>query len=119
MEIFIADDDDEYVNAFRSGLNALGHNVDSVPSGETVLEALSRKTYDVVFLDVVMPGGGAISLLHKIRATHKDLPIVVMTGHAELFDAPVFREGFQLANARIRKSTSLYQIKDLIDALSF
>ena len=116
--IYIADDDMHYVEAFRAGLSAFGHIVDAVASGDTVIEDLGRTAYDIVFLDVVMPGGGAISLVHKIRARFDNLPIVVMTGHAELFEAPVFRDGFQLANARIRKSTSLLEIKALVDTLS-
>lgn len=115
--IFIADDDEDYLEAFRIGMESIGHKVFSESSGSMVLEALRDGYYDVVFLDVVMPGGGAISLVHKIRSEYPDIPIIVMTGHAELYNSPVFTEGFRLATARIKKSASLDEIKAMLSSL--
>lgn len=115
--IFIADDDEDYLEAFRIGMESIGHKVFPENSGSMVLEALRDGYYDVVFLDVVMPGGGAISLVHKIRSEYPDIPIIVMTGHAELYNSPVFTEGFRLATARIKKSASLDEIKAMLSSL--
>ena len=115
--IFIADDDEDYLAAFRIGMESIGHKVFSVKSGAQVMDALRDGHYDIVFLDVVMPGGGAISLVHKIRLEYPDVLIVIMTGHSELYNTPVFTEGFRLATARIKKSASLDEIKAMLSSL--
>ncbi|MBY6158402.1 response regulator [Pseudooceanicola nitratireducens] len=115
--IFIADDDEDYLAAFRIGMESIGHKVFSVNSGAQVMDALRDGHYDIVFLDVVMPGGGAISLVHKIRLEYPDVLIVIMTGHSELYNTPVFTEGFRLATARIKKSASLDEIKAMLSSL--
>ena len=57
--ILIADDDVAYRKAFCDGLTVLGHQVDGVPDGASAMDALRSAEYDVVFLDVIMRGGGA------------------------------------------------------------
>ncbi|WP_407494988.1 response regulator [Pseudooceanicola sp. MF1-13] len=117
--IFIADDDRDYLEAFRMGLESIGHTVFQVDSGDKVIEIVENSDFDIIFLDVVMAGGGAISLVHPIRTRRPDTPVVVMTGHAELYNSAVFTQGFRLANARIKKSASLDEIKALVTNLLY
>ncbi|MBT9383014.1 response regulator [Pseudooceanicola sp. CBS1P-1] len=116
--ILIADDDPDYVAVFTDGLEALGHDVDSVSSGQEVLPLLRQKSFDVIFLDVVMSGGGAISVLHQIRAEFSDLPVVIITGRPELIDSPLFVSGLRLAQARMHKTATLRQLDEVVRTLT-
>lgn len=117
--ILLADDDPDYARAFAVGVKALGHEIVLAESGEDALRTIQQQPanrgFDLVFLDVMMPQGGAASVLHRLVDVAMDLPVVIITGRAELYDSPLFRTGFQRAKARIRKSASLDEIGALID----
>ncbi|GGE16548.1 hypothetical protein GCM10011360_01610 [Primorskyibacter flagellatus] len=112
--ILIADDDVAYRKAFCDGLTVMGHQADGVPDGASALEALKAADYDVVFLDVIMRGGGAITLVHDVKVAFPDVKIVVISGQPHIYDTPLFRDGFRFADARLKKDASLQQIHDTV-----
>ncbi|MEQ6250718.1 response regulator [Sulfitobacter sp. HNIBRBA3233] len=116
--ILIADDDPDYISAFSAGMHALGHSVVGLGHSREVLPSLADDRFDVVFLDVLMPGGGAITLLHRVREAFPELSIVVLTGSASVFDSPIMKTGMRQADARISKTARLGEIADLIETLA-
>lgn len=118
--ILIADDDADYRAAFCSGLGALGHEVESVESGDQVEAAVTTHTpsYDIVFLDVMMPAGGAASLLERISAIRPDLPVLLITGRSDITESPLFRHVTRRARARVHKTASLQEIDMLVRSLT-
>lgn len=117
--LLIADDDFEYSEAFRNGMTAIGHEVMTARSGDEALDILVAEdgAFDLVFLDVVMDKGGAISTLHRIRDRWDALPVVIITGRVEIVNSPLFASGLQLAQRRVRKSTKLRDLDDLVKDL--
>jgi len=70
-------------------LERMGYVVDAVSSGIDVLDALSHKAYDIVFMDVHMPGMNGLDVTHEIRRrfSSPDKPwIVAVTADALLSD---------------------------------
>ncbi len=49
-------------------------------TGEEALEILKKETFDVVLLDIKLPGMSGLEVLKNIRETHKNLPVVMITG---------------------------------------
>ncbi|WP_339107626.1 response regulator [Thioclava sp. GXIMD4216] len=115
--ILIADDDENYLIAFSEGMEALGHETVCVTQSDRLLPNLELGGFDIVFLDVVMAGGGAIVALHKVREFSASLPVVVISGMPEVVDSPIFTLGMRAANARVSKSTSLAKLSELVDDL--
>lgn len=78
--------EDNKINAILavSLLNRAGHSVDTVANGEEVLQALERDTYDLILMDVHMPGMDGLEATRRIRAMdqHADLPIIALTANA-------------------------------------
>ncbi|WP_010140936.1 response regulator [Oceanicola sp. S124] len=116
--ILIADDDPDYLSAFSEGLKVLGHDIHGVGSGEEALTALAGQDFDVVFLDVFMQGGGAISLLHAVNEAAPGMPVVVITGKAGMLDSPILTEGLRFASAKISKMTQLSELDRLVRRLT-
>jgi DNA-binding NtrC family response regulator len=58
--------------------------VEAVSSGEAALEALGTRTFDVVILDLAMPGMNGVETLEKIRAIDPDVEVVVSTGYSSI-----------------------------------
>ena len=59
-----------------------GHDVAAVGDGVQALESLTRKTYDLLITDIVMPGLDGIELALKVTCECPDLPILLMTGYS-------------------------------------
>jgi len=70
------------------GLRMLGVDADFAEEGDQALLKLSQAKYDVVFLDVVMPGkdGFSVCKLIKKNPTTKDLPVIMLTGKSSAMD---------------------------------
>jgi DNA-binding NtrC family response regulator len=64
-----------------------GHAVDAVESGEEALRRLERELYDVVLLDLALPGLGGMEVLAAGRSLQTDAQFVMMTGHGSVASA--------------------------------
>lgn len=116
-KVLIVDDDIGYLNALTEGLTALNHEVTTATSRPEALALLDNIEIDVAMLDMIMEGGGAISLVHEIRARSYGFPIIVATGRPQIADSPVFRHGLREATAKIQKTATLAEIDQLIRSL--
>lgn len=112
--ILIADDDPDYLAAFCGGMRALGHSVTGLQQGSEVVPNLQSDPYDIVFLDVLMKGGGAITLIHAVRACDARIPIIVITGNSEIIESSLFGQGLRQAQAKVTKTASLVELERLI-----
>ncbi|WP_172329929.1 response regulator [Mangrovicoccus sp. HB161399] len=112
--ILIADDDVAYLAVFCEGMEAKGHACTGVTSGTQLLDLAGRSTWDIVFLDVLMQGGGAITLIHELDKLDPDLPAVIITGRPELVESPLMQQGLRSARAKMRKTATLDQIDAVV-----
>ncbi len=113
-KILIADDEVPYLTVFCDGMEAKGHDATAVTSGDQLVTLLRKDRYDIVFLDVVMAGGGATTLTHAVRNIDPDLPIIIITGRPQLLDSPLLRHGLRAAAAKISKTASLEELSALV-----
>ncbi|WP_373352731.1 response regulator [Pseudoroseicyclus sp. CXY001] len=116
--ILIADDDVDYLDVFCDGMRTMGHEVTPFTSGDQVVEAMKTHAYDIIFLDVLMARGGAISILHDVRIADPVVPVVIITGRAEMANSPVFRHGLRQAQAKLQKTTTLGELDAVVRSLT-
>ncbi len=84
-ETILVVDDEAGVRASLSGILAdEGYLVEAVASGEDALVALQSRRYDLVLLDVWLPGADGLEVLTRIRASDTELPVVVISGHGTI-----------------------------------
>ncbi len=79
IRILLVDDEPAIRRALMPPLTELGFQVSEVSRGEEALQALHAMSYDVVLLDVNMPGIGGIETLRRIRTFAPRLPVLVLT----------------------------------------
>ena len=82
LRLLVVDDEKEILENFRELFLKEGHEVDLASSAEQALYLLKKKSFDLVFLDLAMPGKGGIWLIQEILKSRLAPKIVVMTGFA-------------------------------------
>jgi len=79
IRVLVVDDEPAIRRALRPPLIELGFAVTEASRGEEALQVLRATTYDVVLLDINMPGIGGIETLRRIRAFAPRLPVLMLT----------------------------------------
>ncbi|HLU79573.1 MAG TPA: nitrogen regulation protein NR(I) [Burkholderiaceae bacterium] len=82
--VWIVDDDQSIRWVLEKALERAGMGARSFPSGAELLEALEESQPSVLVTDVRMPGIDGLTLLHKVKEAHPDLPVIVMTAFTDL-----------------------------------
>jgi two-component system, NtrC family, nitrogen regulation response regulator NtrX len=85
--ILIVDDEPGVRSALGGVLRDEGYDVDAVDSGESCLERLSRDAYDVVVLDIWLPGMDGLQTLARMRERQIDAQVVIISGHGNIESA--------------------------------
>src|ERR1043166_2868463 len=86
--VLVVDDEEIMRDVLETLLSAEGYRVDLAKTGEEGLEAYGRRAYDVVLLDVSMPGMGGLRALEEILKVDPDAVVVIITAYAP-FDTPI------------------------------
>jgi two-component system, NtrC family, nitrogen regulation response regulator GlnG len=82
--ILVADDEDSLRWVLEKGLRQAGYEVVAVKDGTSALGAFEAEPFDVVFLDVRMPGLDGLTALGRLREIRGDACVVVMTAHGTM-----------------------------------
>jgi two-component system, NtrC family, nitrogen regulation response regulator NtrX len=85
--ILIVDDEPGVRSALTGVLRDEGYDVDSVESGEACLERLAMQAYDVVVLDIWLPGMDGLATLARMRERQVDAQVVIISGHGNVESA--------------------------------
>jgi two-component system OmpR family response regulator len=83
--LLIVDDDREIRDLLSRFLRKHGHRVDTAADGRAMWQALSAGRFDLVVLDLMLPGEDGLSLCRRLRAT-SDLPVIMLTAIGEEAD---------------------------------
>ncbi|MBC8458237.1 MAG: response regulator, partial [Deltaproteobacteria bacterium] len=81
------DDDESIRKSFSLALEDTEYQVDTVESGEKGIEMEQNNKYDLIFLDLKMPGLNGVETLRELRKIDKDVPVYIVTAfHKEFFE---------------------------------
>ena len=83
----IVDDEAGMRSALSGVLKDEGYRVDAVDSGEACLERVVRQAYDVIVLDIWLPGLDGLATLEKLRGRNVDAQVVMISGHGNIESA--------------------------------
>ncbi len=80
-KVLIVDDAGPVVVLCVNVLQALGYAVKGANRGEAALDILRKERFDLMVLDYKMPGMTGFEVFAQARALHRDLAVVLVTGH--------------------------------------
>jgi DNA-binding response OmpR family regulator len=86
-EIMVVDDDQDLRESVAEVLGGAGFSVTQASRGEEALEHLAHKNFDLILLDMVMPGLSGLELLGRIRDKAPKLPVIMITAFASVENA--------------------------------
>jgi DNA-binding NtrC family response regulator len=81
--ILIVDDEISLVNSLSFALRSEGYEVEGAATGADGLRAMARLAPSLVLLDVRLPDGSGLDFLERIRATHPEVPVVMISAHGD------------------------------------
>lgn len=86
LRVLLVDDEVELVETLAERLELRGIDAEVVTSGEDALRLLLDYTFDVVLLDVKMPGIDGLEVLKLIRRQRPATQVILITGHGSTED---------------------------------
>ena len=84
MKLLLADDERNIRTVLTEELQHLGHTVVPCADGNEALQALKNDAFDVLILDLDMPGADGLTVLKKARALKSDAHVIILTGKRTL-----------------------------------
>jgi CheY-like chemotaxis protein len=112
--ILVVDDQQDIRNILRVGIESLGpdFSVVAVPSGEEAVLEITLQKFDLLVTDVRLPGISGLEVLRRMRTTHPDLRIILITGVLD----PVIRRNVADAGADAFFLKPI-EVSDFLDAV--
>ena len=84
LRVLIVDDEDDFRETIVKRLNARKILAEGAASGVKALKVLEDKDFDVIVLDVKMPGMDGIETLRHIKKLKPEIEVIMLTGHASV-----------------------------------
>ena len=79
--MLVVDDEAKLRNLMGQIIRQEGYLVDEASNGEQALELLKRTCYDLMTVDMSMPGMSGVEVVHHARQLRPDLSIIIVTAH--------------------------------------
>lgn len=85
--VLVVDDELHVRSALCRSLSLLGYRADDAASGDVALKVLAREPYDVMVLDIRMPGVDGVEVMRRAHRMRPQMAIIVLTAHATVESA--------------------------------
>lgn len=86
LRIGLAEDDAKIAELIKTGLEEQNFVVDIVHDGKAALQLFQKESFDLLIIDVMMPGMSGIELCKSIRVSNRKLPILMLTALGSIDD---------------------------------
>lgn len=108
--ILLVDDEEHIRLLFKEELEEEGYTIDLASNGFEALDKLKNSQFDLVVLDIKMPGMDGIQTLNEIKKINKDQRVILCSAYGE------FKQDFSswVSDAYVVKSADTRELKDTI-----
>jgi CheY-like chemotaxis protein len=110
VRLLIVDDEENIRFLFKEELEEEGYMVDVASNGLEALEKIKNDVFDLVILDIKMPGMNGIQALNEIKNMNKGLPVILCSAYGE------FKQDFSswASDGYVVKSADTKELKQTI-----
>ena len=115
IKILVAEDDANIRMGLVDTLESENYQVEEACDGTHALELFNNNSFDLILLDIMMPGKSGYDVCQDIRALDKEIPIIMLTAKGEEFDKVI---GLKLgADDYITKPFGIHELLARISAV--
>ena len=86
MKVLIVEDELDLLDSIAEGLTLLGYVTDKASNGDDAIDMAFVESYDLIILDVNLPGKDGFEILKAIRADNKEVAIIMLTARSDIED---------------------------------
>lgn len=86
LRVLLVDDEEELVFTLAERLEYRGFEAEGVASGVEAIKRAEEKDFDIVVIDVKMPGMDGIEVMKRIKEGQPDTKVILITGHGSIKD---------------------------------
>jgi two-component system, OmpR family, response regulator len=86
VKILVVEDDKKLGGFLRKGLEAQGFVVDFSADGDEGFTLATTRSYDVIVLDIMLPGRDGLSILRNLRDRQSPIPVILLTARSALHE---------------------------------
>lgn len=86
IAILIVEDEKKIADTLKQGLSENGHFVEVAYDGNIGFKVFSSMKFDLVILDINLPGMNGYELCKAIRAINSDIPVIMLTAMSDMKD---------------------------------
>jgi len=111
--LLVVDDEENIRFLFKEELEEEGYSVDVASNGLEALDKIKQTVFDLVILDIKMPGMNGIEALNEIKNMNKNLPVILCSAYGE------FKQDFSswASDGYVVKSADTKELKQTIKDL--
>ena len=114
--LLLVDDDKDALDGLINILRREGYQVAGALSGYEALNALSKKSFDVIITDLNMPGMHGFTLIHEVRKRKEPIAIVIVTANSSV------KTGVNAGKNReydyfLQKPVNIEELKSILEKL--
>ncbi len=115
IKILVAEDDENILTGLTDTLESEGYIVTSASDGLIAIEEFNKNKFDLILLDIMMPGKSGYDVCREIRLKDQDVPVIMLTAKSEEIDKVV---GLQLgADDYVTKPFGVHELLARIAAV--
>lgn len=86
MKLLLVEDERKIAEFTRKGLEEQGFVVEHVANGNDAWSSISSRNYDVIILDIMLPGRDGLSVLRQMRREKITIPVIMLTARGEPYE---------------------------------
>jgi DNA-binding NtrC family response regulator len=83
-KVLLVDDEEDFLSTLAERLEARGLKVNAVTSGEEAVAKVDEQSFDLIVLDLAMPGIDGLETLKRIKAKQPEAEIIILSGQGSI-----------------------------------
>jgi DNA-binding response OmpR family regulator len=116
MKVLLAEDERKVSHFIRKALKEAGYEVEIAYDGKQAMDQAGKQTFDVIILDIMMPGQDGLAVLRRLREERNSTPVMLLTARGEVSQRV---EGLELgADDYLAKPFAMRELVARVNALS-
>jgi DNA-binding response OmpR family regulator len=86
MNILVVEDQPKFLSFIKDGLESQGMTVETATDGDRAYEMASAGDYDILVMDIMLPGKDGLEILRSLRENNNNVPVILVTARSGLND---------------------------------